>query len=219
MMKKVILSLGLDYKKVIQEIYVQLLIAGACTSISFVYLSIPISIMIMFSGVSVTYYVIQSRYQQKLKQYKEHRKQAFMNSFAMIKILLDQGMTAYQAVKVMMTYIPSELIDPLSTFILEVEKDLTIQPYLMLAQYFEDPTLEQLMVSLYQLEHHGGQYALHHFQYVFDQSDELMYQVKKQHIKDMLQGNLSYVMIATGVISFSLLAGILSMIGGMISGI
>jgi hypothetical protein len=218
-MKKVITELGLDYKKVMNVLYGQLLIAVASTSLSFFYLSIPISIMIIVSGVSVVYYVNQSKYQQQLKQFKEHRKQAFMNSFAMIKILLDQGMTAYQAVKVMITYVPSELSDPLSIFILEVEKDLTIQPYLMLAQYFEDSSLEQLMVSLYQLEHHGGPYALHHFQYVFDQSDGLMYQTKKQHMKDMLQGNLSYVMMATGVISFSLLAGILSMIGGMISGI
>jgi hypothetical protein len=218
-MKKMIDALGLDYKKVIQELYVQLCLVASLTSLSFLYVSIPISMMIIISSMSIFYYVIYSKYQQQLKQFKEHRRQALMNSFAMIKILLDQGMTAYQAVKVMMTYVSSELIDPLSTFILEVEKDLTIQPYLILAQYFEDPTLEQLMVSLYQLEHHGGQYALHHFQYMFDQSDGLMYQVKKQHMKDMLQGNLSYVMMATGVISFSLLAGILSMIGGMISGI
>jgi hypothetical protein len=162
---------------------------------------------------------LEDKYRVEYSQLQLQRQHALMHSFALIKVLLFQGLTPYQAFKQSLLYIPEVLIPPFSTLLLRIEVDKTIEPYMAIAKEFKSLVIEQLFLTVYQLEGQGGYQSLHHFEYIFEQSDLQFHQKTLQNLKQNMTSNLSLAMIGTGILTFSLLIGIISMIGDLIYGI
>lgn len=218
-MKKYWLLLGLNQEEEKIKVFLLLMLAIACSSIGFFWLTYLSMIPLYIVVIGIVYYVILDRYQHRYDYMLEKRQQALMQSFSLLKVLLFQGLTPYQAIKNVMDYIPSILYEPFSTLLLKIDHDKSIAPYLYIAKSFQSLVIEQLFFSIYQLEGHGGKLSLHHFQYIFDQSDSQFHQKNIYTMKQILQSNLSFALIGTGLLSFSLLVGIIGLIGGIISGI
>lgn len=144
---------------------------------------------------------------------------AMMEGFSLLKVMILQGMTPYQALQTLLPYVPLSLANAVHQLLMEMDQDTTLQPYLHFAAPFHSIMIEQLLFSLYQLNHQGGQGAsLQHFQYLFDQADHQHDQSQRLIYEENLQSANGLVMIATGMIAFSLLVGVMQLIGGMIYG-
>jgi hypothetical protein len=142
-----------------------------------------------------------------------------MAAFSWIKVLIIQGMSPYQAFQTILPYVQNVLADKLHQLTLEMDQDSSLQPFLHFSENFHSIMIEQLVFSLYQLGHQGGKpSSLSHFQYLFDQADQQHHQAQMAIFNDQMQSANGFVMIATGLIAFSLLLGVMQLIGGMIYG-
>lgn len=145
--------------------------------------------------------------------------QAMMDAFSLLKVLIDQGMLPYQAMKKMLPFLSKNLISPIQGLLDMIEQDTSIQPYLKCSEAFHSLMIEQLFFSLYQLENQGGKSdSFIHFQYLFDQADHQFDQRQLHALQERMQSASGMVMIATGVLAFSLLIGVMQLLAGMLYG-
>jgi hypothetical protein len=211
--------LQLNKEKELFKIVSIFIVAFALTSSGFFWFPPILMIFVCIIVMVVLYGVMVDHYHHRYQYLIEKRQQGLMYSFSLLKVLLFQGLTPYQALKSALDYIPNVLYEPFSTLLLKIDSDKSIAPYVYIAQSFQSLVIEQLFFSIYQLEGHGGKLSLHHFQYIFDQSDSQFHQKNIYRLKQTLQSNLSLALLGTGLLSFSLLVGIIGLIGEIISGI
>lgn len=159
--------------------------------------------------------------QEKTKEHLIATKQKqFIDAYRLIKVLLMQPTSPYQALQIIIPFIHPSLAQDIHTLLLSIDQDKSIFPYLQFANTFRSLMIEQLMFALYQLENQGGgSQQLQQFQYLFDQADQQHYQGQLLQFHEQMQNANGYVMAATGLIAFSLLVGVIQLIAGMIYGI
>jgi Flp pilus assembly protein TadB len=182
-------------------------------------LGLYINLILSFfgTGLGIGYLRFESKVNQE-KQ-RQQRTTSMMEAFALLKVLIHQGLTPYQAFQTVLQFVDPNLADALHQLLLELDQDSSLQPYLNFAKPFQSIMIEQLLFSMYQLSHQGGQASsLHHFRYLFDQADHQHYQSRLQILNEKMQSANQLVMIATGLIAFSLLVGVMQLIGGMLYG-
>lgn len=171
----------------------------------------------LFSVIGWGYHQFEEQVSQETLRHD--LKVAMMESFALLNVLIAQGMTPYQALNVLLTFVPRPLADRFHQFLIEIDQDASLQPFLAFGQAFQSLMIDQLLFSLYQLHSQGGQVqALNHFRYLFDQADHQHHASRMHTFHEKMQSAANYVMVATGLIAFSLLIGVMQLIGGMIYG-
>jgi hypothetical protein len=180
------------------------------------WLSLLIAIAIFSFGHG--YDVLHQASQKATRQ--QHLTRMLMDTFAMIKVLIMQGMSPYQALQTVLPYVPQVLAEKIHLLTIDIDQDASIQPYLTFSQSFHSLMIEQLLFAFYQLETQGGgPESLQQFQYLFDQADQHHNQSLVQQLHDRLQSANGQTMIATGLIAFSLLVGVMQLIAGVIYGL
>jgi hypothetical protein len=143
-----------------------------------------------------------------------------MQRFAFLKVLLMQQRNTYQAWKDFLAYVPQSLKPDIETFVMRLQQDQSITPYLDLAKIFQSLIIEQVLLAIYQLEIQGGNLDyFRHVDYIFEQIDQRFYQQYIRGLEQKLGTMQQYIMVVTGFITFSLLVGVIQIIGGLISGI
>jgi hypothetical protein len=177
-------------------------------------LSLALGGFIIISG----YMILHNASTKAIKQ--QYLTRSFMEIFAMIKVLLLQGKSPYQSLQTVIPYVPEMLQELFHVLMIDLDQDNSIHPYLTFSQNFKSLMIEQLMFAFYQLETQGGGLSsLQQFQYLFDQADQQYMQGVMQTYQERLQSANSQTMIATGLIAFSLLIGIMQLIAGVIYGL
>jgi hypothetical protein len=160
-------------------------------------------------------------YQDSLKdrQLRARQKQ-MMEAYRLIKVMLMQSVSPYQALQTILPFVDSELGENIHDLLMAIDQDKSIHPYLHFASGFQSLMIEQLFFALYQLENQGGQsQQLQQFQYLFDQAEHQYYQSQLNQFHEGMQNANGYVMVATGMIAFSLLIGVMQLIAGMMYGL
>ena len=143
-----------------------------------------------------------------------------MDAYRLLKVLILQGQSPYQAMQTILPYIESNLAEFFQGLLMDIDQDKSIQPYLNFARQFKSIMAEQLLFSLYQLENQGGDgRQLQQFQYLFDQLEHQFYQQELLKFHEKMQQQNHSVMIATALIAITLLFGVMQLIGGMLYGI
>lgn len=143
-----------------------------------------------------------------------------MDAYALIKVLILQGQTPYQAMQTTLPFLDVNLAEAMHGLLMDIDLDKSLQPYLHFANKFQSLMLEQLLFSLFQLENQGGDGTqLQQFQYLFDQVERQFYQQDLLLFHEKMQQQNNLVMIATACIAITLLVGVMQLIGGMLYGI
>lgn len=150
-----------------------------------------------------------------------HRlKKHIMDAYRLIKVLVLQGQTPYQAIQTILPFLESSLAEAFHDLMIEIDQDKSIHPYLEFAKQFQSLMVEQLLFSLYQLENQGGDgKQLQQFQYLFDQVEHQFYQQELLVFHEKMQQQNNWVMVATALIAMTLLLGVMQLIGGFLYGI
>jgi hypothetical protein len=143
-----------------------------------------------------------------------------IDAYRLIKVMLMQSVSPYQALQTVLPFVDAELAEHLHDLLMAIDQDKSIHPYLHFASRFRSLMIEQLFFALYQLENQGGHgQQLQQFQYLFDQAEHQYYQSKLNQFHEGMQNANGYVMVATGMIAFSLLIGVMQLIAGMMYGL
>jgi hypothetical protein len=142
-----------------------------------------------------------------------------MDAYRLIKVMVMQAFSPYQALQTILPFVGSELGESIHDLIMAIDQDKSIHPYLEFASGYQSLMIEQLFFALYQLENQGGHsQQLQQFQYLFDQVEHQYYQGQLNQFHEGMQNANGYVMVATGMIAFSLLIGVMQLIAGMMYG-
>jgi hypothetical protein len=180
------------------------------------WLSLIIAIVIIIFGLG--YDFLHQASQKAITQ--QNLTRILMDTFAMIKVLIMQGMSPYQSLQTVLPYVPQILAEKIHLLTIDIDQDASIQPYLTFSQSFHSLMIEQLLFAFYQLETQGGgPESLQQFQYLFDQADQHHMQSIVQRLHDRMQSANGQTMIATGLIAFSLLIGVMQLIARVIYGL
>ena len=147
------------------------------------------------------------------------RQKEMIDAYRLIKVMLMQSHSPYQALQTVMPFVSSSLGQDIHDLLMNIDQDKSIHPYLHFASGFHSLMIEQLFFALYQLENQGGNPSqLQQFQYLFDQAEQQYYQGQLHQFHEGMQNANGYVMVATGMIAFSLLIGVMQLIAGMMYG-
>lgn len=147
------------------------------------------------------------------------RQKEMIDAYRLIKVMLMQSHSPYQALQTVLPFVSSTLGQDIHDLLMNIDQDKSIHPYLHFASGFHSLMIEQLFFALYQLENQGGNPSqLQQFQYLFDQAEQQYYQSQLHQFHEGMQNANGYVMVATGMIAFSLLIGVMQLIAGMMYG-
>jgi len=220
MMHQYLTLLGIPRKTFLRWwIIYSVLFAGLLFIIVVVYLDWPWHGFIILSPVIVYGYFFQD-YRDKVERLYQQKQVAFMQSFAFLKVLLMQQRNTYQAWKDFLDYVPISLKTDIENFVLRLQQDQSITPYLDLSKLFQSLVIEQVLLAIYQLEIQGGQHDyFRHVDYIFEQIDQRFYQQYITSLEQKLGSMQQYIMLVTGLLTFTLLIGVIQIIGGFIGGL
>jgi len=158
--------------------------------------------------------------QVKLEMISRNLQRQVIDAYRLIKVLILQGQAPYQAMQTILPFLEANLADAFHGFLIDIDQDKSIQPYLQFAKRFQSLMVEQLLFSLYQLENQGGDgRQLQQFQYLFDQVEHQFYQQELLQFHEKMQQQTHWVMLATALIALTLLVGVMQLIGGMLYGL
>jgi hypothetical protein len=162
---------------------------------------------------------VSLQYDKKSSAQKTILTQQFLMVFRYFQVLIGQDMNAYQAVKTLLNYIDDPLHHQLHLFLLQIDHDKSILPYQTFSSSFQSIMIEQVLLSMYQLDRQGSKgMTLFHFNFLFDQVENQAFAYEMRQYHERLQGGLQTVMIGTGLLAFSFLVGVVDIIFGMLYG-
>lgn len=194
-----------------------LMIVGA----SSLFIVIPWRLAALLVMVIVSVYLLYAsmKKDEEKAQLKRRYEQQFLLIFRYFQILLQQSLTAYQALKTLLAYVEDPLHHELALFLVHMDQDKSIAPYRQFASTFDSMMVEQILLSMYQLDLQGGDgMSLFHFQYLFDQIDRQTQEEAMRQFHDKLQQSTSLVMVGTGLLAFLFLIGVIDLMVGLLYG-
>ena len=213
-MNKSLLSWVFDAKRR----WISLLIIVGASSL---FIVIPWRLVALLVMVIVSVYLLYAsmKKDEEQAQLKRRYEQQFLLIFRYFQILLQQSLTAYQALKTLLAYVEDPLHHELALFLVHMYQDKSIAPYRQFASTFDSMMVEQILLSMYQLDLQGGDgMSLFHFQYLFDQIDRQTQEEAMRQFHDKLQQSTSLVMIGTGLLAFLFLIGVIDLMVGLLYG-
>lgn len=161
-----------------------------------------------------------SRYRTMEKELYQRREKEFVALFTYFEIYISNGVNIYNALENIAQFASPFLKEKIDQLLFEIDNDKTVQPYVKFAHSFQSLLIEQLMVSIFQMVDQGCNSSyLRQFQLLFDKISEERH---KQDIASRLKKieMLSVCpLIGAGMITIIITVGIVSIIGGVISGI
>jgi hypothetical protein len=219
-MKKLIFEVGLDFKKeVIINLVINALIISAFLAFSFIFKQFFI-LFIMLLAILIFNFFYFSRYSNMKNKLENKRLQEFVSLFTYFEIYIKNGMNIYIALQNITAFASPFIKEKLDILLFEMDSDKTVNPFIHFSKNFKSLLIEQMLVSIYQMIDQGNSTSyLLQFQHLFGKiSDE-------QHHKEVVErtkkiDSLSVTpLIGASMITIIITIGIVTIIGGIISGL
>lgn len=201
-----------------QSIFLALILMGVIAIAGYLMKQSLLYGLALLCGV-VIFYSRQLGYDNQLKANQMALESEFIFLFGFFRIFIDHQYNVYQALKALIPYASFATKSRLEVLILAIDEDKTITPFLSFAQQYHLSTIEQLMISVYQLVDQGSDSrSLHQFIYLFQAYVNQHSEVELDRFKRKLERYQSYPLIASAAATMLIAFGIVSLIGGMLTG-
>jgi Ca2+/Na+ antiporter len=143
----------------------------------------------------------------------------FVEALSYFRIFYENNENVYNSLVKTSEYTNGEMSAAIKELCDDMLEDTTITPFVTFMNKFENRDVHQVVLTIYQLINYGGDSER------LNQFNELYNELKKVEIKASLDKKQSYYsllnqtpLIATGLLMFTLLIGVFSVIGGYIYG-
>lgn len=216
--KETIEFVGLSYKKEILKIIIvnALFIIGIL--LLFFLFDYLIYAIVAVIGLLAVDYLLISRYKDKKNLMLKKREDELIAIISYFEIYLQNKNNVYQSFNLLIPFCSPWMKDKIETFLREIDKDKTVQPFVNFANNFKQLASHSLMLSIYQMVDQGETTdQLKQFNVIYD---ELARNRNKEMIeqKERSLVNMStFPLIGAGLITIMLTISILSLLGDLIN--
>lgn len=217
--KERILKLKLNpIKELLKFLAGNLIIVASGLLLIFIFSSL-FYIAFIVIGLLIYTYAFLSRYDAIEDNNRKKLEVEFVEVFSYLRIYLTNKETVYTALRKVNEYTSKEMNAKINDFLIKIDEDKTILPFLEFGNYFKSKTIEEVMISLYQMVDGGyTENYLNQFILVFEnlrkRSDDEQLQ---DRYKKMSNINL-LTLIGSGYLMLVMLIVIVTIIGEMTNG-
>lgn len=156
-LKQKILNLKLDPKKEFLKFLIgNLVITAVGIALIFIYKSLYYLFFIAIGDLFFSYLFL-SRYDQIESDKRKRLEVEFVEVFSYLRIYLLNKETVYTALTKANQYTSKEMNTKISEFLIKIDEDKSIVPFLEFGKYFKNKTIEEVMIALYQMVDGGYQ--------------------------------------------------------------
>ena len=179
---------------------------------------------IIFLGIGCASVIIVpsfylSRYPSAYKKLQLQRENAFTEMILYFRIYLENGSNTYKAFERVVPLTSEWLREKVQKFLFAVDGDKTVTPYIDFSKNFLNKYIEQVLLSIYQMNEMGYEKSL--FDNFIHNNNVLEDLAKKQGstVYFAKLKNLSIIpLVAAGLVTVLISISILYSIGGVVSG-
>ena len=216
--KDTIEFVGLSYKKEILKItLVNIVFLGGIAILYFVF-DYLIYVIVAAIALMAIDYLLLSRYKDKKNLILKAREDELIAIISYFEIYLQNKNNVYQSFNLLIPFCSLWMKDKIETFLKEIDKDKTVQPFINFANNFKHLASHSLMLSIYQMVEQGESFEqLTQFNVIYD---ELAKNRNKELIeqKERSLANMStFPLAGAGLITVTLTISILSLLGDLIN--
>ena len=208
--------LGLDYKKEMLVYGIFLLIFVAVIA-GVIYLRglDYIAIFPTMGLVGFTFYYF-TRYGSLRRAKLEALNQEFVQIFTFFGIFITDGFTVYNALERVKEYCSEDFEPKLSGLLRRIDEDKSVEPYVEFAAAFEDISVKEVMLSVYQMvdEGAGGVY-IRQFQKLFGRLSDTRHAMASSKRLSRLDTLAFLPLAGSGIAMLALTMSIMEIMGGL----
>ena len=161
-------------------------------------------------------YINRTRSKQGLEKMHENEFVDIINYF---ETFLANDLNIYQSFQEVLVYASPWMRNKIETMLAEIDEDKSVKPFIKFAQNFKNTSIENVMVSIYQMIEDGhNNTSLNQFDLLFDKFEE---NSKREFIRkkeNELERLNMFPLIGAIITTVILTLSILSIVGEMING-
>jgi len=216
--KETIQFVGLDYRKQIVLIVLANIALLVCL-LPLIYFKVNIYIFVVYGlGFIVMDYLLISRYGDMKRKLIRSRDGEFIEMLSYFEIFISNNRNVYQAFNSIIPFCSEWLKENIEKFLVEVDNDKTVQPYVNFARSFSLLVIESVMISIYQMVDEGeGSTRINEFNTLYSQ-------ISASHTQEIIETKErrmdivnSFPLIGAALITVALTFAIVSVVGDMIN--
>lgn len=216
--KETIEFVGLSYKKELLKIVIVNIVFVTGILLLYFLLDYLIYAIVALIALLAVDYLLISRYKDKKNLMLKKREDELIAIISYFEIYLSNKNNVYQSFNLLIPFCSPWMKDKIETFLREIDKDKTVQPFINFANNFKQLASHSLMLSIYQMVDQGeSTEQLKQFNVIYD---ELARNRNKEMIdqKERSLVNMStYPLVGAGLITITLTISILSLLGDLIN--
>ena len=207
-------SLGLSYYK---ELLIIALIAVVFVTsgllLIFLLKEVYLGIIVFILGAAVEL-LYTSKYRSLELNISKERVNEFISVLSYFEVYYSKGNDVYSSFKLLLPFCSQYLQDAINSFLLQSESDKTVNPFICIANKFDNSVVTSLMMSIYQLSNGGNllEFDLL-YQSIRNKQTEVLIESKKKSLDSLY----SFPLIGAGAITVLFALQILSVIGDYVN--
>lgn len=213
------LELNLDPKKEFLKLVIGNLLIVVISILLIVFLKSLFYLAVLVLGVILFTYCFFYRYDQIEENKRRKLEIEFVEVFSYLRIYLVNKETVYTALKKANEYTSKEMNKLINNFLIKIDEDKSILPFLEFGRYFKNKTIEEVMISLYQMI--DGGYTdnyLNQFILIFENLRKRTNEENSHHRLKKLQNLNLLSLVGSGYLMMVMLIVIVSIIGELANG-
>ena len=216
--KETIEFVGLSYRKEILKILIINLIFVLGLALLFLLFDYVIYGIVACIGLLTVDYLLLTRYKDKKNYMLKERENELIAIISYFEIYLQNKNNVYQSFNLLIPFCSPWMKDKVETFLREIDKDKTVQPFINFANNFKQLASHSLMLSIYQMVDQGeSTEQLKQFNIIFDElarnRNREMVEQKERSLANMS----TFPLAGAGLITITLTISILSLLGDLIN--
>lgn len=161
---------------------------------------------------------------KKVKKEK-HRKSLqnlneFISVFTYFKIYLKNGLSVYDSFLEVRQYCSPWMYTQVDILINEMDTDKTILPFVNFAKKFNNNTVEEIMITIFQMIDDGTNHKyLSSFTYIFDEFKKNIELNNIEKVERSMSSKTNLCLIGSAIFTLAIMVGVIGMLGATLSGI
>lgn len=153
-------------------------------------------LILPFLGGAVSVYLYLGRFQREIDRQDSDMTLEFVRLFTFFGVYVQDGYNVYRALKEIERFASPRMKERLARLSEGIENDKSVEPFIAFANDFEDISIKQVMLAIYQMvdEGQGGVY-LRQFERLFGRLSAQKHQHEQEKWSERLQ-TLSFLPLA-----------------------
>ena len=164
--------------------------------------------------IPIVDYLYLTRYKSMVQKVKDNHNAEFVSLLSYFEIYISNKNNVYKSLEMLIPFSSDWMNDKLTNLLKEIDLDKSIMPYIRFSKNFTYLVIENVMISIYQMNEDGGDInSLTQFNYVFSSLQSSLITSKIDRHEKNIDVLNAFPLIGAGLITLTLTLSIISIIG------